>query len=118
MTIFVYHTGADFPDNELIIYKELESEVIALVGEDAEFSFVGAASSALVTQYRLDGSTLGIETSGPLGIVRDVPLPSDGNRYNVTLTIGFGDADAIRTSTLTVYGMLNQLYNHMHVCTL
>ena len=100
--------GAEFPEDALVIYKELETETTALVGETVQFSLVSATlASRFVTQYELDGLTLGITTLGPLGEVRNVRLPEDGQEYEITLTVVFNNQQIVRSSTLTVYGMCN-----------
>ena len=112
--------GADFPEDTLVIYKELEMNVTALVGETVLFSFVSATlNSIFVTRYQMDGLTLGITTLGPLGEIRNVSLPRDGLKYEVTLTVVFNNHTIVRSSTLTVYGMcatLSLCYFHfMHL---
>ena len=104
---FVF-VGAEFPEDALVIYKELETGTTALVGETVQFSLVSATlASIFVTQYQMDGLTLGITTLGPLGEVRSVRLPKDGQEYEVTLTVVFNNHQIVRSSTLTVYGMCN-----------
>ena len=102
-------TGANFPTDELVIYKELETEVTAFVGESVEVSFVSAIPMSFGYTYRLDGNTLGISTQAPFGRVGAVVLPSDGGfTYTIELEVVASGLDPLlRTTTLTVYGMLS-----------
>ena len=104
-------TGATFPTDELVIYKELETEVTAFVGESVEVSFVSAIPKPFSHTYRLDGSTAGISTQVPFGRVDPVVSPSDGGfTYTIELTVlaaSLDIPDPLRTTTLTVYGMLS-----------
>ena len=104
-------TGANFPTDELLIYKELETEVTAFVGDSVEVSFVSAIPMPFGYFYRLDGSALGINTQPPFGRVDAVVSPSGGGfTSTITLTV-VASADGLvippRTTTLTVYGMLS-----------
>ena len=102
-------TGATFPTDEFIVYKELETEVTAFVGESVEVSFVSAIPMSFSYTYRLDGRTAGINTQTPFGRVDPVVSPSDGGfTSTITLTV-LSDSLTIplRTTTLTVCGMLS-----------
>ena len=102
-------TGATFPTDEFIVYKELETEVTAFVGESVEVSFVSAIPMPFIYTFRLDGSTLGINTQTPFGRVDTVVSPSGGDfTSTIELTVVAGSFDIpLRTTTLTVYGMLS-----------
>ena len=102
-------TGATFPTDELVIYKELETEVTAFVGESVDVSFVSAIPKPFSYTYFLDGSLFGISTQTPFGRVDPVVSPSDGGfTYTIALTVVSGSLTIpLRTTTLTVYGMLS-----------
>ena len=101
-------TGANFPTGEFVIYKELETEVTAFVGERVEVSFVSAIPMSFGYTYHLDGRTSGISTQAPFGIVGAVVLPSDGDTSTIGLDVVASGLDPLlRTTTLTVYGMLS-----------
>ena len=96
--------GGDFPANELIIYKELETEVTALVGDSPEVSFVSATlASGFVYEYRLDGNLAGINTQRPYGEVEASALPTGGGFIQLLVFRNNFDP-VIRTTNLTVYG--------------
>ena len=95
----------------LVVYKELENEITAVVGETVEFSFVSATlANPFITQYQIDSRTSDIGTTGPLGTVENVQLPVTGTdtSYDITLlvTVMFGteNANMMFASTLTVIG--------------
>ena len=96
--------GGDFPADELIIYKELETEVTALVGDSVEFSFVSATlASGFVYEYRIDGSLAGINTQRPFGEVEASALPTGGGF--IELSVFRSNFDPVtHTTILTVYG--------------
>ena len=106
---YTLHTcaGGNFPDDNLIIYKELETEVTVLVGGSVEISFVSAIrSTVFVYDYQLDGSVSGITLQRPYGEIEDVTLP-DGGGFTSTIrltVISDLDPPVVRTTTLTVYG--------------
>ena len=96
--------GGNFPTDEIIIYKELETEVTALVGDSAEVSFVSATLAiGFVYEYRLDGNLAGIDTQRPYGEVEAAALPAGGGFIQLSVFRSNFDT-VIRTTNLTVYG--------------
>ena len=112
LAFFFTFKGTNFPDDMLVVYKELESEVTAVVGETVEFSFVSATlANPFITQYKIDNRTSEIGTTGPLGTVENVQLPETGTdtSYDITLLVivmfGTENINLIFTSALIVMGM-------------
>ena len=98
--------GGNFPADNLIIYKELETEVTTLVGGSVEVSFVSATLAAgFVYDYRLDGSVAGISTQRPYGELQNAMLPAGGGfTSTIQLTVLSSLGSVIHAATLFVYG--------------
>ena len=99
--------GGNFPDDNLIIYKELETEVTAFVGDPVEVSFVSAIrSTVFVYEYRLDDGVGGITSQRPYGEIEEVMFP-DGGGFTSTIeltVVSDVDPPVVRRANLTVYG--------------
>ena len=107
MLFLIPCVGGDFPADEIIIYKELETEVTALVGNSVEVSFVSATlASGFVYEYRLDGNLAGVNAQRPYGEVEAAMLPAGGGfTSTILLSVFRSNFDPVlRTTNLTVYG--------------